>query len=204
MTILLFVQIVFVCLLGAMSPGPSMVLVINNSIFKDKFNGILTAIGHGLGIGIYALFAVIGIGIIIQTNLFIFNSIKVLSIIFLFYLGLQAIFKKAELDFRINSPKNGIKSFFQGLTISILNPKILIWFIAIYSQFMSQSNNYFFNISLILIASIVDTLWYVFLVNLVTSKSIFKIIKMKSELIQKIVGYFFILIALVLLLNLLR
>lgn len=69
---------------------------------------------------------------------------------------------------------------------------------------MSQSNNYFFNISLILIASIVDTLWYIFLVNLVTSKSIFQIIKMKSELIQKIVGYFFILIALVLLLNLLR
>ena len=34
MTILLFVQIVFVCLLGAMSPGPSMVLVINNSILK--------------------------------------------------------------------------------------------------------------------------------------------------------------------------
>ena len=204
MTILLFVQIVFVCLLGAMSPGPSMVLVINNSIFKDKFNGILTAIGHGLGIGIYALFAVIGIGIIIQTNLLIFNSIKVLSIIFLFYLGLQAIFKKAELDFRINNTKNGIKSFFQGLTISILNPKILIWFIAIYSQFMSQNNNYFFNISLILIASIVDTLWYVFLVNLVTSKSIFQIIKMKSKLIQKIVGYFFILIAFVLLLNLLR
>lgn len=204
MTILLFVQIVFVCLLGAMSPGPSMVLVINNSIFKNKFNGILTAIGHGLGIGIYALFAVIGIGIIIQTNLLIFNTLKVLSIIFLFYLGFHALFKKAELDFRVNNSKNGIKSFFQGLAISILNPKILIWFIAIYSQFMSQSNNYFFNISLILIASIVDTLWYIFLVNLVTSKSIFQIIKMKSELIQKIVGYFFILIALVLLLNLLR
>ena len=204
MTILLFVQIVFVCLLGAMSPGPSMVLVINNSIFKNKFNGILTAIGHGLGIGIYALFAVIGIGIIIQTNLLIFNTLKVLSIIFLFYLGFHALFKKAELDFRVNNSKNGIKSFFQGLAISILNPKILIWFIAIYSQFMSQSNNYFFNISLILIASIVDTLWYIFLVNLVTSNSIFQIIKMKSELIQKIVGYFFILIALVLLLNLLR
>ena len=204
MTILLFVQIVFVCLLGAMSPGPSMVLVINNSIFKNKFNGILTAIGHGLGIGISALFAVIGIGIIIETNLLIFNTLKVLSIIFLFYLGFHALFKKAELDFRVNNSKNGIKSFFQGLAISILNPKILIWFIAIYSQFMSQSNNYFFNISLILIASIVDTLWYIFLVNLVTSKSIFQIIKMKSELIQKIVGYFFILIALVLLLNLLR
>ena len=68
MTVLLFFQIVFVCLLGAMSPGPSMMVVINNAIFKNKFNGILTALGHGFGIGIYALFAVIGVGIVIETN----------------------------------------------------------------------------------------------------------------------------------------
>ena len=45
MTILLFSQIFIVCLLGAMSPGPSMVVVVNNAIFKSKFSGILTAIG---------------------------------------------------------------------------------------------------------------------------------------------------------------
>ena len=44
MTVLLFFQIVFVCLLGAMSPGPSMMVVINNAIFKNKLNGILTAL----------------------------------------------------------------------------------------------------------------------------------------------------------------
>ena len=52
MSIFLFIQIAFVCLLGAMSPGPSMVVVINNAIFKNKFNGILTALGHGFGIGV--------------------------------------------------------------------------------------------------------------------------------------------------------
>ena len=67
MTFILFLQIAFVCLLGAMSPGPSMMVVINNAIFKNKFNGILTALGHGFGIGIYALFAVVGIGILIET-----------------------------------------------------------------------------------------------------------------------------------------
>ena len=66
MTILLFSQIFIVCLLGAMSPGPSMVVVVNNAIFKNKFSGILTAIGHGIGISIYALCAVIGIGLILN------------------------------------------------------------------------------------------------------------------------------------------
>ena len=64
-----------------MSPGPSMVVVINNAIFKNRYHGILTSIGHGLGITIYAIFAVIGIGLIIKTNIIIFNSIKSFSFI---------------------------------------------------------------------------------------------------------------------------
>ena len=96
MTFFLFFQITFVCLLGAMSPGPSMIVVINNAIFKNKVNGIITSLGHGLGIGIYASFAVLGIGIVIQTNLMLFNLLKIISICFLFYMGIQAILKKNQ------------------------------------------------------------------------------------------------------------
>ncbi len=204
MTFLLFIQITFVCLLGAMSPGPSMMVVINNAIFKNKFNGILTAIGHGFGIGIYALFAVIGVGLIIKTNVFIFSSLKFLSIIFLFYLGIQAIIKKDQIKYDKTNIKSGMQSFFQGLSISILNPKIFIWFIAIYSQFMSLDNTYFFNISLVLIASIVDALWYLLLVNLVTFHGILELIKNKSHLMQKIVGFLFIIISMILLIDLFK
>ena len=201
MTIILFLKIFIVCLLGAMSPGPSMVLVINNAIFKNRFNGILTALGHGFGIGIYALCAVLGIGLIIETNMLIFNSIQSLSIIFLFYLGIQSIRSNSELDFTGNEFTSGIKSFLQGLTISILNPKIFIWFIAIYSQFMSATNNLSLNISLILIACIVDALWYIILVNFVTSRNVFEFVKNKSKLMQKIIGYLFIFISIGLAVN---
>jgi len=204
MTFLLFIQITFVCLLGAMSPGPSMVVVINNSIFKNKFNGILTALGHGFGIGVYALFAVIGISLIIKTNFYLFISLKILSIVFLFYLGIKALVKTDHVKFNEGRVKDGIQSFFQGLSISILNPKILIWFLAIYSQFMSLNNEVFFNLSLVLIASTVDALWYILLVNLVTSHSILELIKNKSYLIQKIVGYIFIVISLILLIDLFK
>ena len=97
-----------------------------------------------------------------------------------------------------------MQSFLQGLSISILNPKIFIWFIAIYSQFMSLNNTYFFNISLVLIASIVDALWYLLLVNLVTFHSILELIKNKSYLMQKIVGFLFIIISMILLIDLFK
>ena len=204
MSIFLFLQIAFICLLGAMSPGPSMVVVINNAIFKNKFNGILTALGHGFGIGIYALFAVLGIGLIIETNILLFNVIKILSILFLFYLGINSIITIKKIEFKKGKLIDSGQSFLQGLSISLLNPKILIWFVAIYSQFMSTDNELYLNISLVLIASIVDALWYVFLVNLVTTGTIIKFIKNKSQHIQKIIGYIFITISIILLIDLIK
>ena len=204
MTILLFAKITIVCLLGAMSPGPSMVVVINNAIYKNRINGILTAIGHGFGIGIYAFFAVLGIGLIIKTNLFLFNTIKILSIFFLFYLGFQAIFSNPKMNFEKNAIKFGVKSFLEGFAISILNPKILIWFLAIYSQFMSASNDYILNVSLILIASSVDALWYILLVKFVTAKGVLEKLKSKLQLIQKLIGYVFITISIFLIIGLIR
>ena len=201
MTIFLFLQIFFVCLLGAMSPGPSMVVVVNNAIFKSKFSGILTALGHGFGISIYALFAVIGIGVILQTNIIVFNSIKLLSIFFLFYLGTQTIRSRRKNEFGVNQNMSVTKSFAQGFMISIFNPKIFIWFIAIYSQFMSYDNNMSLNIMLVLVAGTVDALWYILLVNMVTSNSVLNKIKKRLGLVKLIVGYILIFISLILLIE---
>ena len=98
MTLVIFAQVFTVCLLGAMSPGPSMAVVINNAIFKGRYNGILTSIGHGIGIAFYATFAVLGLGLIINTNIFIFNGLKILSIIFLIFIGAKSILNKEKLN----------------------------------------------------------------------------------------------------------
>ena len=125
MTFIVSVKIFFVCLLGAMSPGPSMAVVMNNAIFKNRYHGILTSIGHGLGITIYAIFAVIGIGLIIKTNIIVFNGIKLLSIIFLIYLGLISITNVNQSYTHQENFGGRVTSFFQGFSIAILNPKTI-------------------------------------------------------------------------------
>ena len=203
MTLITFGQVFIVCLLGAMSPGPSMAVVIHNAIFKGRYNGILTSIGHGLGIAIYATFAVLGLGLIIETNIIIFNSLKILSIIFLIFIGMKSILNKEKLNLEKKDVKEKTISFLQGFSISILNPKILIWFIAIYSQFMSVNNELIFNIYLVSIAGIIDACWYIILTLAVTTASTLNFFQTKIKLIQKIQGVFFIGIGLGLLVNLL-
>ena len=201
MTLFTFVQVFTVCLLGAMSPGPSMAVVINNAIFKGRYNGILTSIGHGIGIAVYATFAVLGLGLIIKTNIFIFEGLKILSIIFLIFIGVKSIFNKEKINLEKKNLKENTISFIQGFSISILNPKIFVWFIAIYSQFMSVNNEIIFNIYLVSIAGIVDACWYIVLTIAVTTASALSFFKTKLVLIQKIQGFFFIALGLGLLIN---
>ena len=89
-------------------------------------------------------------------------------------------------------------------TMIRFNPKILIWFIAIYSQFMSLNNDIYLNLCLILIASIVDALWYILLVNLVTLKGVHDQIKSKLQFIRKIIGFLFLLISITLIIDLIK
>jgi len=202
MTLITLAQVFVVCLLGAMSPGPSMAVVINNAIFKGRYNGVLTAIGHGIGIAVYATFAVLGLGLIIKTNVFIFNGLKILSIIFLIFIGLKSILNKEKLNLEDKDLKENTISFLQGFSISILNPKIFVWFIAVYSQFMSTNNQLIFDIYLISIAGIVDACWYIILTLTVTTASALSFFQKKIYIIQKIQGFFFIALGIGLMVNL--
>ena len=192
MTLVTFAQVFTVCLLGAMSPGPSMAVVINNAIFKGRYNGILTSIGHGIGIAFYATFAVLGLGLIINTNIFIFNGLKILSIIFLIFIGTKSILNKEKLNLEKKNIKENTVSFLQGFSIAILNPKILVWFMAIYSQFVSSNNDLKFNIFLVSIAGIVDAFWYMILTFAVTTDVTLKLLQTKANFLQKFQGFFFI------------
>ena len=202
MSLFVWFQFALVCIVGAMSPGPSLALVIRNNIIYNRLTGIMTSIGHGLGIAVYATMAVLGLGLILQTNQSLFLLIQVLGLIFLFFLGVLFIFQKnsGEVIDKNNDQKQ-INSFFQGFLIAIINPKILIWFTAIYSQFISVEANMTFNIILISTASIIDATWYIIISLIITSYGVKNFLIDKKDLIQKITGFILLIVSLILLLN---
>lgn len=200
MNFFVWIQFALVCIVGAMSPGPSLALVIRNNINYNRLAGIMTSIGHGLGIAVYATMAVFGLGLILQTNQSLFVIIQVLGLVFLFFLGVLFIFQK-QSDEIINENQNQINSFFQGFLIAVINPKILIWFTAIYSQFVSIEANLNFNIILISTASIIDATWYIIISIIITGPGVKNFLIDKKQLIQKSTGFILLIISLSLLFN---
>ena len=198
MSFFLWSQFAIVCIIGAMSPGPSLAVVIRNNINYNRLAGILTSIGHGLGIGVYATLAILGLGIILQTNQTIFLIIQILGLVFLFCLGLLFIIQKNSEE-KIEVNPNQLNSFLQGFSIAIINPKILIWFTAIYSQFISIEATFVFNIILVLTASIIDAIWYIIVSLLITGYGVKNFLIERRIFIQKITGFVLVVISLSLL-----
>ena len=200
MTFIFWLQFLAVCVAGAMSPGYSLVLVIRNSTKYNRLAGIMTATGHGLGMGIYAIFAVTGLIIILATNIYIFKSIQIAGIIFLFVFGILFIIQKNE-QLLIENNQNSLNSFLQGFSISILNPKILVWFSAVFSQFVKNDSTFLTNTILVITASTIDCIWYILVALIVTSYGFKDFFQKRINTIQKISGVVLVIISILLAIN---
>ncbi len=200
MTLVFWLQFVAVCVAGAMSPGYSLVLIIRNSTKYSRLAGVMSAVGHGLGMGVYAIFAVTGLIIILTTNIYIFKSIQIIGIIFLFVFGILFIIQKNE-ELKIENNQNKLNSFLQGFSISILNPKILIWFSAVFSQFVRSDSTFLTNSILIITASAIDCIWYIIVALIVTSYGLKDFFQKRINVIQKMSGTLLVIISILLIIN---
>lgn len=195
---LFWVQFAAICLIGAMSPGPSMALIIRNSIKYGRISGILFSLGHAIGIGIYATVSVLGLQFILINNLFLFNAIQFCGSVFLLILGMLFLRDTAH-NLSLENEQKNVNSFMQGFAISILNPKILIWFAAIFSQFIEISSTNFVKLAMVLIASSIDGLWYIILTIVVTGFGLKQFLEHNTNIIQKISGVILISISIIIL-----
>ena len=203
MTFFLWSQFALVCLLGAMSPGPSLALIIRNSLNVSRTSGIIASIAHGLGICVYATVTIIVLEFILRNSETIFFVIQICGSLFLIILGLIFIFKKNNEN-QIETYQIHSSSFAQGFIIAIINPKILIWFTAIYSQFIDINATFLNKTILVLTPSIIDAIWYSLVSILVTGYGLKEILNKNKFMIQKIIGILLILIALSLIYSLIN
>lgn len=136
----------FYCLSAAIIiaiPGPGIVLTITNSLrfgFKYTLLGIL---GNALGILIVASICSTSIGIILAVSASIFTIIKYLGAIYLIYLGYKLLKNSTKLSKKFeSSKKKKLKTFNEGLYVTLLNPKASLFFLSFMPQFINHEKSY--------------------------------------------------------------
>ena len=176
-----------VCASGAISPGPSLAVVIRNTIKGGRKKGIMTGLGHGLGLTMYAFVAVMGLSSMLIGNQTLFTGIQMIGSFWLIWIGCNMISFSPKESLKKNEYKHK-EAFIEGFMISFLNPKILVFFVAILSQLIKEELTKFDRIVIIMVAGIIDTSWYVLVAILLAGTQLIDRLKENSVWIDRATG----------------
>ncbi len=188
-----------ICLLGACSPGPSVVVILGLVFSGGRKSGISASIGHGLGVFCYAILCAFGLGFLIEIYGTFFTVVQFLGAFFLLYLSFiiikgSIIEKKTSHNaINIDSKKN---RFIEGFLIAILNPKIAVFFLSLFSQFLSSEQTHITHLFMAILAGGIDTIVYCIIVILASTKGTASFLENYGSKVSLIFGIMLIFLSL--------
>jgi threonine/homoserine/homoserine lactone efflux protein len=159
-----------ICMLGAMSPGPSLAVVIRHSVDGGRGHGVAVALSHGVGVGLYAGMSALGIAALLTAQPMLLTVLQFAGALFLLWLAFSAA-RQACKNPGSQSPEAPVSrglAWRDGFLIAFLNPKIAVFFLALFSQFVEAGQGWLSKLGMAALASGIDALWYA-LVALVLS-----------------------------------
>lgn len=197
---------------GAASPGPSLALVVRTAIAHGRLAGVTVALAHGVGVAIYALAVVFGVSGLVTRVDGAMLVIQILGTSFIIYLGAKML--RAGLkglmagdrgplhpDNEYSGKVTAVVHARDGLLIVILNPKIIVFFVAIFSQFLSPSLSLSTQLGAAALAGIIDASWYGAMALIVSKKGVRDKLQRASNPLDVFFGVLLITVALLLLWN---
>lgn len=198
MTFTTWLPLATICILGAMSPGPSLAVVLKNTLAGGRSEGVKTALAHGFGVGLYAFATVAGLAALITGSPMAFMVIQWLGALFLAYLGVKAlrgstgVAEAARSDTELSYSGNGLRS---GFLTAFLNPKLAIFFAALFSQFVSAQAQLPEKLVMASTAAVIDAGWYLLVVLILSHSKVLTVLRRRAALLDRIFGVLLLLLA---------
>ncbi|WDE04170.1 LysE family translocator [Thalassomonas viridans] len=186
-----------ICLMGAMSPGPSLAMVLKHTVSGGRVNGVITALTHGAGVALYAVFTVMGLALIIKQTPWLFELIRYAGAAYLVWQAFKALTANsasAKLDYQ-QTRVTKTQSANEGFMIAFLNPKLAIFFLALFSQFIDVNANLVQKTIMVATVGGIDALWYVLIALILSQSALLTKLKNNVNIVEKITGVAFLLVA---------
>lgn len=162
------------CLLLAMVPGPDFALVVRTSLVHGKRAALFSSLGIAGGFCVHTTLSVLGLSAVIAHSIVLLNLITYAGAAYLAWLGIQALRArpaKPEGEAK-GTPGAAVetlsagKAFRQGFLTNLLNPKVLVYFLTFFPQFLVRDSAIPLNVQLFTLGALSVALtggWFLFL-----------------------------------------
>lgn len=195
-----WITIALVCTTGAISPGPSLAVVLKNTVDGGWPRGVACAVGHGLGIGVYALVAIAGLTALVAA---IQRPVMIAGALYLVWMGatvLRASFRAAPPASAVDElaadaalaeralPSARRSGFVEGFAIAFLNPKIAVFFLALLSNLVPAGADPLERTGVAALAMLIDTVWYVIVAVVLAGTGAVDLVRRNGRAMDRVFG----------------
>ena len=142
MTFDYFVAYFTILFIATVTPGPNSLLAINHGLNHGIRRTIFSGLGNLTGNLLLALISILGLGAILIASGIIFTVIKWIGILYLLFVGFKLIFEPVRTEIfqdnvdKVMVDKRKERLFLDGLIIAVGNPKGILFFTALFPQFI--------------------------------------------------------------------
>lgn len=196
MTLTNWLSLVAICILGALSPGPSLAVVLKQSMNNDASHGMVAGVSHALGVALWALLTIFGLGLLVSESPLTFSILTYAGAAYLAWMGIQALRAgRSQIKPLTKGHSAYLEAARDGLMISLLNPKLAIFFLALFSQFISADHTPADQLLMVSTVALIDASWYVLVALVLSRMGLLAVLSRHSQRINQITGVIFIALA---------
>jgi threonine/homoserine/homoserine lactone efflux protein len=120
-------------------PGPGVLYVVTRSLSQGQRAGVVSVLGLSVGALVQVAAATMGLSAVLLASATAFEIVKTLGAAYLVYLGIRTILARPAAGTGATAPRSSHRLFMDGVIISVLNPKIAVFFLAFLPQFVDPS-----------------------------------------------------------------
>jgi threonine/homoserine/homoserine lactone efflux protein len=197
----LFTIIGFTILAGLLvvSPGPNGILIAKTVPTSGASAGFANIAGFLPAFFVHGAFSVFGISIILLQSPWAFWVVKMLGAAYLCWIGLKALYQAFSKGMAIETVSPAKRSrnlklaFAEGFLTNFLNPKVSMFYLAAFPQFIPPDQGaVFFAFLLVTIHALINLVWFSALVLLLNRMMAFRKSDFAQRLIKGVTGFVFI------------
>ena len=142
MSLSAYLAFLLACVVVVIVPGPTVTLIVTNSLRHGRRAGMLNVAGTQLGLALTVGVVLLGLASLIASMGAWFTWFRLAGAAYLIWLGCKLLMTSDEVEVGAASrqPRGGF--LVQGLAVAVSNPKTLIFFGAFFPQFMDPSRDF--------------------------------------------------------------
>ena len=153
-----------IAVLVSLTPGPATALVVRSAALRGRREALHVVLGNSTGIMMWALASVLGISALVAASEAAFVALKVVGAAVLVVLGLQALRGRGTEAESHDAGRAARTAYGNGLVTSFANPKLAVFFIALFPQFVADGQSVLLTtLAMAIVLVAVDLVWFTLL-----------------------------------------